>query len=97
MTYTVHPAVERDLDEAASYLVKHASLRTVARFLDEFKRVADLLVEHPEIGTPISRGRRIQPFRVFRYAVVYRVVDGRPHILLVRHKRRRANLGGTRR
>jgi plasmid stabilization system protein ParE len=97
MTYSLHPLVERDLDEAAAYLRSHASERTAARFLAEFERVANLLVEHPAIGAPISRGRRIHPFKVFKYSVVYRVVDGRPRILVVRHRRRRASHGGGRR
>ena len=50
MTYTLHPKVERDLEEAAEHLAKHASPRTVARFFAEFERVADLLVEHPGMG-----------------------------------------------
>ena len=90
MNYTLHPQVETDLDEAAEYLSKHASPRTASRFLAEFERVIALIVEHPEIGTPMSHGKRIHPFRVFKYSVVYRLVDGKPRILLVRHNRRRA-------
>lgn len=97
MTYTLHPKVERDLDEAAEYLARHASARTAARFLAEFERVAKLIVEHPGIGTPMSRGRRIHPFRVFHYSAVYRVVQGVPRILVVRHQRRRPSYGGGRR
>lgn len=97
MTYSLHPKVESDLDEAAEHLAKRASTRTVARFLAEFERVANLLVEHPGMGTPMSRGRRIHPFRVFKYSVVYRIVDGLPRILVVRHKRRRPSYGGGRR
>jgi len=96
MTYSLHPKVESDLDEAAAHLAKHASARTVARFLAEFERVANLLVEHPGIGTPTSGGMRIHPFRVFKYSVVYRVVNGEPRILIVRHKRRRASHGAGR-
>jgi toxin ParE1/3/4 len=97
MTYSLHPQVESDLSAAAEHLAKHASQRTVERFFAEFERVANLLVQHPEIGSPLSRGRRTHPFRVFKYSVVYRIVEGKPRILLVRHQRRRANLGGGRR
>jgi plasmid stabilization system protein ParE len=102
MTYTLHPKVEEDLDEAAAHLAAHVSPRTVARFLAEFERVVHLLMEHPGIGTPISRGRKIHPFRVFRYSVIYRLVDGQPRVLVVRHKPatkgelwRRAPVAGT--
>jgi plasmid stabilization system protein ParE len=97
VSYELHPKVEQDLKEAADHLAKHASARTVGRFLAEFERVANFLVDHPDIGTPMSRGRRIHPFRIFKYAVVYRLVDGKPRILVVRHRRRRASHGGGRR
>jgi plasmid stabilization system protein ParE len=97
VTCDLHPKVEQDLKEAADHLAKHASPRTVARFFAEFERVANLLVENPGIGTPTSRGRRIHPFRVFRYSVVYRIVDSRPRILVVRHRRRSPSHGGGRR
>lgn len=96
MNYTLHPQVESDLDEAAEYLSKHASPRIASRFVAEFERVVALIVERPGIGTPMSRGKRIHRFRVFQYSVVYRLVDGKPRILLVRHNRRRAGYAGGR-
>ena len=96
MTYELHPKVAQDLDDAAGHLAKHTSSRTVVRFLAEFERVANLLVENPGIGTPMSRGRRVFPFRIFKYLVVYRLVAGTPRILIVRHARRRPGLGGGR-
>jgi plasmid stabilization system protein ParE len=97
MTYSLHPEVERDLDEAAAHLLQHGSAQVAARFLAEFGRVLDLLVEHPGLGTTMSRGRRIHPFRVFKYSAVYRVVDGRVRILVVRHQKRKPGHGGQRR
>jgi plasmid stabilization system protein ParE len=97
MIHSVHPLVERDLDEAAEYLAKHASARTVARFFAEYERVVSVIVEHPGIGTLLPRGKRTHPFRVFRYSIVYRLVDGNPRVLLVRHRRRRASHGSGRR
>ena len=73
MNYTLHPQAEGDLDEAAEYLSKRASPRTASRFLAEFERVVALIVEPPGIGTTMSRGKRIHPFRVFKYSVVYRL------------------------
>jgi len=93
MNYSLHPQVESDLEEAAEYLSKHASPRIASRFLAEFERAVALIVERPGIGTPMSRGKRIHRFRVFQYSVVYRMVDGMPRILLVRHNRRRAEFG----
>lgn len=44
------------------------------RFLGEFERVAELLVEYPGFGTPAAKGRRVYPLRVFPYSVVYRIL-----------------------
>jgi plasmid stabilization system protein ParE len=97
VTYTLHPKVEDDLDQAAEYLAKHASSRTVVRFFAEFERVMALIALHSDIGTPMSRGRRTHPLRIFRYSVVYRMVNAAPRVLAVRHKRRRPSYGGARR
>ena len=97
MNYTIHPAVEMDIAETAEHLELHASAKTAARFVTEFERVANLLAEHPGLGTPMSRGRRIHPFKVFKYSVVYRILDGRVRILVVRHRRRSPSYGGGRR
>jgi toxin ParE1/3/4 len=97
VSYEIHPKVEQDLREAVEHLATRATARTVARFFAEFERVAQLLVEHPGIGTPMSRGRRIHTLRIFRYCVVYRLVEGKPRILVLRHKRRSPSHGGGRR
>jgi toxin ParE1/3/4 len=96
MRYSLHPEVERDLEEAALHLQHKASLKTAAKFMAEFERVAILLVEYPGLGTPMSRGRKIHPLRVFKYSVVYRIVEDGVRILVVRHRRRRPGYGNAR-
>ena len=96
MNYSVHPEVANDLDEAALHLELNASPKTAAKFIAEYERVTVLLVRNPGIGTPMSRGRRIHPLKVFKYSVVYRIVEGTVRILVVRHKRRRPGLGSSR-
>jgi toxin ParE1/3/4 len=96
MRYSLHPEVGRDLEEAALHLQQQASPKTAAKFLAEFERVANLLVDHPGLGTPMSRGRKIHPLRVFKYSVVYRMAEGRVRILVVRHRRRQPGYGNDR-
>ena len=96
MSFTLHPEVENDLLDAANYLRLNASPKTAARFLQEFERVAKLLVEFPGFGTPMSRNRRIYPLKVFKYSVVYRVVEGYVRVLVVRHQKRKPSFGGDR-
>ena len=96
MSYSLHPEVERDISEAAEHLERYGSPKTAARFVTEFEQVANLLVNHPGLGTPMSRGRRIYPFKVFKYSVVYRHEEEGVRILVVRHRRRRPGYGERR-
>ncbi len=58
MKVTLHPAAEQDLQAAAAFYEREGSPIVAARFIAEFKRLATLLVEHPEIGSPRANGRR---------------------------------------
>jgi toxin ParE1/3/4 len=77
MKVTLHPAAEQDVHGAAAFYEREGSPIVAARFVAEFKRLATLLLEHPEIGSPRSSGRRGFPMRVFPYTVVYRVIADR--------------------
>ena len=58
MTYSLHPGAEHDVADAMDFYSEHAGPVVAARFLQEFERVAKLLVEHPGLGTPTTTGRR---------------------------------------
>jgi plasmid stabilization system protein ParE len=66
LTYALHRGAEDDLAEAARFYRREGSRALAARFLDEFERIAKLLVEHPGIGTHRPRtnaaGFRFQAF-----------------------------------
>jgi plasmid stabilization system protein ParE len=89
MTYSLHPGAERDIADAIDYYSEHAGPAVAGRFLQEFERVANLLIEHPGLGTPTKRGRRSFPLKVFPYSVVYRNLESDIRILIVRHQHRR--------
>ncbi len=76
MTYTLHPGAEHDIANALDFYSEQAGRIVAERFLEEFERATKLLVEHPELGTPTSRGRRTFPLKVFPYSVVYRNLEG---------------------
>ena len=88
MTYSLHPEASKDLAEVITFYRQSASPRVAARFLDEFERVARLLVANPGFGTPFLLPRRIYPLRTYPYSVVYRQVEGGVRVLAVRHQRR---------
>jgi plasmid stabilization system protein ParE len=97
LTYSLHPEAEQDIADALDFYSKEAGRLVSQRFFSEFERVANLLVEHPGLGTPTVRGRRVFPLRFFPYSVVYREMEGCIRIVIVRHQHRKPGYGGTRR
>jgi plasmid stabilization system protein ParE len=97
VSYSLHADAEQDLADALDFYVEQAGRVVAQRFLDEVERVAKLVSEHPGLGTPARNGRRMFPLRVFPYAVVYRQLDQRVRILVVRHQHRKPGYGGGRR
>ena len=82
MTYSLHPGAQHDVADAMDFYSEHAGPVVAARFLEEFERVAKLLVEHPGLGTPTTTRRRTFPLKVFPYSVVYRNLEGSIRILM---------------
>jgi plasmid stabilization system protein ParE len=97
MAYSLHPGVERDIASSLDFYKEQAGLVVAERFLEEFERVAKLLVEYPDLGTPTTKGRRTFPLKVFPYSVVYRYLESGVRILIVRHQHRKPGYAGARR
>jgi len=97
MIYTLHPGAENDVAEALDFYGVCAGAAVAVRFLAEFERVAKLLAQQPGLGTPIARGRKSYPLRIFPYSVVYRALEGELRILVVRHQRRKPGYAANRR
>ena len=70
MKVRLHPAAEQDIEDAANFYEREGTPMLAARFVAEFKRLAALLVEHPEIGSPRSKGRRGFAMSVVPYTVI---------------------------
>ena len=96
MTYVLHRLAEQDLDSAFKFYRTNGSVKVALRFISEFERVAELLANHPEMGTPMNERRRSFPFRKYPYSLIYRPMDGGVRILAVRHQRREPGFGGGR-
>lgn len=96
MTYWLHPGAEQDIANALDFYGEQAGPVVADRFLEEFERVAKLLVEYPTLGTPMTRGRRTFPLKVFPYSVVYRNLENSIRILIVRHQHRKPGYAGRR-
>ncbi len=96
MKVTLHPGAETDVEEAAEFYEREGSAVLAARFLAEFKKLAMLLVEQPDIGAPRSKGRRSLSMSVFPYTVIYRAGAGEARILVVKHDKKRPGHGSAR-
>ncbi|MBW8828450.1 MAG: type II toxin-antitoxin system RelE/ParE family toxin [Burkholderiales bacterium] len=97
MTYSLHRGAELDLLEAARFYRREGGAKLANRFLNEFERVAELLVEFPGIGTPADDLRRVHPLHDFPYSVIYRELNGHIRVLVVRGQSRDPAHGESRR
>lgn len=97
MTYSLHRGAELDLLEAARFYRQEGGAKLAGRFLNEFERVAMLLVEFPGIGTPADDLRRVHPLHDFPYSVIYRPIGGHIRVLVVRGHFRDPGHGESRR
>lgn len=97
MSYTLHPAAERDLAEAARFYRREGGRGVASRSLDEFERVAQLLVAQPGLGTPTAGERCWFPLHGFPYSIIYRPRRSGVRILVVRHQHRDPQYGAARR
>lgn len=95
MKVIVLASAERDLNEAASYYLEHASLRIAQAFADEFRHAIELLREYPESGMQVLDMQRVIHFRRFPYSIIYRLRADSAVIRAVAHQRRKPRHGAT--
>ena len=91
MSYSLHAEAEKELYAAAEFYEQQGGGSLAKAFLDEFERVAELLVRNPQFGTPAHDGLRTYPFRRFPYSMVYRPTSQGIRILVIGHQHRRPN------
>ena len=96
MRVPLHPGAEKDIEVAAAFYEREGSAVLAARFIAEVKRLAGLIVQHPEIGSPRSKGRRGFAMSVFPYTMIYRAGAEEITILVVKHDSKRPGYGGSR-
>lgn len=96
MKVSLHPAAQNDIEEAAGFYEGTGFSALAAKFVAEFKRVSQLLLEFPGIGSPRSRGRQGFSMSIFPYTVIYRSNTEGIMVLVVKHDSRRPGYGGTR-
>jgi len=96
MNYAFHAAAEQDIADAQDFYAQHAGFQVATRFLDELQHVIAFLLQHPGLGTPTTRSRRVLPLKTFSYSVVYRKESEHLRILIVRHQSRKPDFVSNR-
>lgn len=97
MNRSIHRLASDDLAEAVGFYKREAGVGLARRFLAEFERIATLLEQHPDLGTPTADARKVHPLADFPYSVIYRREDSEIRILVVRHQSRDPEYGEGRR
>lgn len=93
---STRPGAQGDLTDAVRFDKREAGAGIARRFLAEFERVAILLHELPNLGTPIAGERRMYPRTGFAYSIIYRRTAIELRVLVVRHQGRDPSHGKLR-
>ncbi len=83
------PAAREEVVESVRWYLAEAGAMHATAFEVEVRRVVDLLIRLPELGTPGARQTRSIPLRRYPYSIHYRLEPGLLRILAVAHQRRR--------
>lgn len=82
-------SAQAELDAAVDYYAEHASDRVAEAFLQDAQKTSQRLIEHPQIGKPVSKRLRALAFRHFPYSLIYRLSADAISVHAVAHQRRR--------
>lgn len=85
----LHPEALEDLSAGRNYYRDRVGVALAQNFVNEFERVAHLLMQYPDFGTSDGGDIRKHPLRRFPFSVVYRVLGDELRILAVAHQSRK--------
>lgn len=83
------PAAQTEFAAAARWYAKDAGAKYARDFKNEIRRMINLIVQYPDMGTKISgTARRLVATR-FPYNIIYQFDKSTLHIIAVAHQSRR--------
>lgn len=88
MNLEFHPNAELELIEASLYYERKVP-GLGARFENEMRRATDLLLENPEVGSPIEGQLRKFVLGTFPYNLIYSTSADSVWVLAVAHHKRK--------
>jgi toxin ParE1/3/4 len=83
------PAARQELIESVRWYLAEAGAVHATAFELEVRRVVDLLIRLPELGTPGVRNSRSMPLGRYPYSIHYRLEPDLIRIVAVAHHRRK--------
>lgn len=98
MNLEFHPAVQRDVNEIMAYYEREASPALADRFYTDLLTQLARIEEHPERFSAYPPSPRYQRAFLpgFPHVILFRVKQGRPRILLIKHQKQHPRRGMTR-
>jgi len=78
-----------EAEEAVRWYRDNAGIEPAHLFAQELRRVIDLAVEHPGIGSPGPHGTSRLYFKRFPYTLVFRMDAGTLRVIAIAHQNRR--------
>ncbi|MBL9156560.1 MAG: type II toxin-antitoxin system RelE/ParE family toxin [Verrucomicrobiales bacterium] len=99
MNLEFHPAVQRDVNEIMAYYMREASAALADRFYTDLLIQLARIAEHPEQFSPYPPSPRHQRAFLpgFPHVILFRMNQGLPRILVIKHQKQHPRRGLTRR
>lgn len=98
MNLEFHPAVQRDVNEITAYYEREASVALAERFFQAVLVQLALVAAHPERCPPYPPCPRFQRIFIpgFPHVILFRMRQGRPRVLVIKHQKQHPRRGLTR-
>ncbi len=95
MNLEFHPAVQRDVNEITGYYEREASTALAERFFTALLAQLDRVAAHPERCSPYPPNPRYQRAFIpgFPHVILFRIKQGRPRILVIKHQKQHPRRG----
>lgn len=88
MSFVLSPEAAAELTDAALYCRAQFGPIAADNFLSTFETKARLIGDHPGVGTPAPKGRRLYPIGRYPFSMLYRVDAGLVRIIAIAHHSR---------
>jgi plasmid stabilization system protein ParE len=98
MNLEFHPAVQRDVNEITAYYEREASAALADRFYTDLLTQLARIAANPEHFSPYPPNPRFQRAFLpgFPHVILFRMKQGRPRIIVIKHQKQHPRRGLTR-